>query len=101
MSLIRRDTERRESIREARKSIAAKPNGSGMGAIEEDESDDQMEKILENAEDFESTALNHNYDMINLRLRPDDEEPENPFRKPCIEQLTNYFNKTGDKESNP
>ena len=103
MSLIRRDTERRESIREARKSLAAKPvaDGSGMGAIEEDESDDQMEKILENAEDFESTALNHNYDMINLRLRPDDEEPENPFRRPCIEQLTKYFNKIGDKESNP
>ena len=42
MSLIRRDTERRESIREARKSLAAKPvaDGSGMGAIEEDESDD-------------------------------------------------------------
>ena len=55
-----------------------------MGAIEEDESDDQMEKILENAEDFESTALNHNYDMINLRFRQDDEE-EHPFRKPCIE----------------
>lgn len=87
MSLIRRDTERRESINQKRKSLAlnkGKESG-GMGAIVEDESDDQMEKILENAEDFESTALNHNYDMINLRLRPDDEEPENPFRKPCIE----------------
>ena len=87
MSLIRRDTERRESINQKRKSLAlnkGKESGN-MGAIEEDESDDQMEKILENAEDFESTALNHNYDMINLRLRPDDEEPENPFRKPCIE----------------
>ena len=71
-----------------------------MGAIEEDESDDQMEKILENAEDFESTALNHNYDMINLRFRQDDEE-EHPFRKPCIEQLKKYYAKTGDKESNP
>ena len=94
---------RRESINEKRRSMAQKKSGEspGMGAIVEDESDDQMEKILENAEDFESTALNHNYDMINLRLRPDDEEPENPFRKPCIEQLTKYYNKTGDKESNP
>ena len=86
MSLIRRDTQRRESIKQ-RNSIVGKPSGGSgenMGAIEEDESDDQMEKILENAEDFESTALNHNYDMINLRFRQDDEE-EHPFRKPCIE----------------
>ena len=28
------------------------------------------EKLLDDADDFESNALHHNYDMINLRLRP-------------------------------
>ena len=42
MSLIRRDTQRRESINERRRSLAQNPgNESGaMGAIQEDESDD-------------------------------------------------------------
>lgn len=85
VSLIKRDSIRRESLRERRMSgqVGKGDGGGAMGAIEEDESD-EMEKILENAEDFESNALHHNYDMINLRLRPEIEE-ESPYRGACIE----------------
>ena len=76
---------------------------SGLGNLEEikDEDDDELdEKLFADADDYESNALHHNYDMINLRLRPDSES-ENPFRAVCIDQLTRYYKKIGDTESNP
>ena len=79
VSVIKRDSIRRESIKQRR--LSAKLDVGGKADLEEikDDESDEMERILENAEDFESNALHHNYDMINLRLRPEVEE-ESPFR---------------------
>jgi len=69
-----------------------------LSAIKED-GDAPFKMILEDIEDFESTGLHHNYDMINLRER--EETDPSPFRNQCIDQLKKYYAKTGDKESNP
>ena len=97
-SIIRRESTKREEINQRRISQKISMEKTGIEEIKEDESD-EMERILENAEDFESNALHHNYDMINLRLRPEVEE-ESPFRQACIKELEKYYKKIKDTESN-
>ena len=63
--------------------MTGKPGNMGddLAAIKEDEDADMLdEQFLDRIDDTESDALHHNYDMINLRLRPEVEE-ENPFRQ--------------------
>lgn len=76
------------------------PRDETLGKIKEDEEDENF-AILEDVEDFEDVQLHHNYDMINIRNRPDDEDEENPFRQSCIKQLQRYYTKNKDSESNP
>lgn len=80
MSVIRRDSVRRDTLK--RNSIVGGGPSGGMEEIKEDGDNDEFDKILEDVEDFESTALHHNYDMINIRER--EETEPSPYRTPCI-----------------